>query len=92
MHAFVGDAAKRFDWVIIDTPPVGLLSDAQLVARTTDAVLFVVGADQTPYEIIQRCLSEIGSERVLGIVLNRASRSPQKVQDYYGSYYGSDRK
>src|SRR5206468_5955501 len=41
MRMVVAEAAKQFDWVLLDTPPVGLLSDAHLVARVTDGVLFV---------------------------------------------------
>jgi Mrp family chromosome partitioning ATPase len=88
MQAFIADAATRFDWVLIDTPPVGLLSDAHLVARATDGVLFVVGAGRTHYQIVQRSLAEIGPDRVVGIVLNRAETSAMKVHQYYGDYYG----
>ncbi len=42
MTQVIEEAAARFDWVIIDTPPVGLLPDANLLAPMVDATLFVV--------------------------------------------------
>ena len=91
MRTFVANAAERFEWVLIDTPPIGLLSDANLVARLTDAVVFVVAAGVTPCEIVQRSLAEVGPERVIGIVLNRAPNETVSGHEYYGEYYGARR-
>ena len=86
VRATVADAASRFDWVLIDTPPVGLLPDAQLVARLTDGVLFVIAADTTPYALVKRCIAELGADRIVGTVLNRVERRALPT-DNYGSYY-----
>jgi capsular exopolysaccharide synthesis family protein len=85
-------ASARFDWVLIDTPPAGLLPDAQLVARVADAILFVVAAGTTPYPLVQRALEALG-DRVIGIVLNRVDGRRLSEADYYQSYYSktSDR-
>jgi Mrp family chromosome partitioning ATPase len=64
----ISDAATRFDWILIDTPPVGLLPDAQLVARLADGVLFVIAANSTPYPLVKRCIEELGSDRIIGTV------------------------
>ena len=45
----VADAASRFDWVIVDSPPVGVLADAHLVSETVDAALLVVRAGVTRF-------------------------------------------
>ena len=37
MKRIIEDAAAEFDWVIVDSPPVGVLADAHLVAETVDA-------------------------------------------------------
>ena len=51
----------KFDWVIIDTPPVALLPDAGLLAAMAEAaVLVVIGAARTPFDIIQRTVDTIG--------------------------------
>jgi Mrp family chromosome partitioning ATPase len=73
MRHFVADARDSFDWVIIDTPPIGLLPDAGLLAAMADGVVLVVRADSTPYEVVKRAVESIGSERVVGVVLNYAT-------------------
>src|SRR5262249_58139948 len=48
MSDFVEQCAARFDWVLIDTPPVGVLPDAQVLARLAGAVIFVIGPGPPP--------------------------------------------
>jgi capsular exopolysaccharide synthesis family protein len=91
MQSLLVDAASRFDWVLLDTPPVGLLSDAQLVARFSDAVLLVIAAGLTPYPLAQRAIVELGPDRLIGTVLNRIQPEALPVRDYYGRYYYRDR-
>ncbi|HKT79531.1 MAG TPA: CpsD/CapB family tyrosine-protein kinase, partial [Vicinamibacterales bacterium] len=86
LQSILRDAAERFDWVIADTPPVGLLTDAQLVARLCDGVLFVIGAGSTPYDLVKKSIAEIGAERIVGTVLNRAETRTIR-SDYYSHYY-----
>jgi capsular exopolysaccharide synthesis family protein len=91
VRATINDAASAFDWVLIDTPPVGLLPDAQLVARLTDGVLFVIAAGATPYALVKRCIAELGADRIVGTVLNRVERRALPT-DSYGSYYSAARR
>jgi capsular exopolysaccharide synthesis family protein len=90
MRRIVQDAAARFDWVIIDTPPVGFLSDANLLVAMVDAALFVVRAGKSPYRLIQRALDAIGREAVLGVVLNAIDENVDDAGYYYYGYYGSE--
>lgn len=87
MAALIEEAAERFDWVILDTPPVGLLSDARLLAAMIDVALLVVGAGKTPTIAIQRALDSLGRDRVVGVVLNRADEALAAGGDYYYNYY-----
>jgi protein-tyrosine kinase len=89
MKHLVADAASRFDWVLVDTPPIGLLSDANLVAQVTDAVLFVIAAGKTPYQLVQQSIGELGAERIIGTVLNRVEEQTLQAHSYYGRYYPS---
>lgn len=84
----IAEARDAFDWVIIDTPPIGLLSDASLLAAAADGTLLVVKAESTPYELVERALAALGRDRVLGVVLNRVtSRVAGLDHKYYGGYY-----
>jgi capsular exopolysaccharide synthesis family protein len=72
MRQLLFDATQQFDWVIVDTPPVALLPDANLLAVNIDTALLVVGANTTPYPLVRKACEAIGASRVLGVVLNRA--------------------
>jgi capsular exopolysaccharide synthesis family protein len=86
MKHLLADAAEQFDWVVVDTPPVALLSDANLLAGMIDVALIVVGANTTPYPLVKKAIEAIGASRVLGVILNRADRSTMAGE--YGYYYG----
>jgi len=75
MKQILTEAVEQFDWVVVDTPPVALLPDANLLAAMIDLALIVVRANSTPYPLVQRAIEAIGTSRVLGVVLNRAERS-----------------
>ncbi len=81
MEKLVADAASSFDWVIIDTPPVTLLPDANLLASMADAVLLVIAAGSTQHEYIAHAVEMLGRDRILGVILNR-------VDDDVVSRYG----
>jgi receptor protein-tyrosine kinase len=89
MKQLLADAAEQFDWVIIDTPPVALMPDANLLAGMIDAALLVISASTTPYPFVQRAAAAIGPERILGVVLNRADRTA--IAHEYGNYGYYDR-
>ena len=86
MKHLLAEAVTQFDWVILDTPPVGLMPDANLLAAMVDVAFMVVNAGRTPYPLVRKAVDAIGPERVLGVVLNRADRSASG--DAYGYYYG----
>jgi capsular exopolysaccharide synthesis family protein len=87
-HRLIGEGRETFDWVIIDTPPIGLLSDASLLASAADGAVLVVKAASTPHDLVQRAIHALGRERVLGVVLNRVTSPVGGVDSkYYGNYY-----
>jgi capsular exopolysaccharide synthesis family protein len=86
MRRLINEARKTFDWIILDTPPVALLTDASLVSEMTDGAIIVVKAGHTPYELVERAVAAIGRDRTLGIVLNHAE-IPSHGTGYYGDYY-----
>lgn len=88
MRRILTESREGFDWVVIDTPPVGFLSDANLLSQMVDTAILVVKAGITPYDLVQRAIEAVGRERVIGAVLNRADPHEQATgYDYYGKYY-----
>ena len=90
MRQLVDDCAQRFDWVILDTPPLALQSDAQLLARLTQAVVFVIRAQSTPFTVVERAVAELGRDCIIGTVLNGVDESALPDIAYYGDYHKSE--
>jgi protein-tyrosine kinase len=76
-------AAPHFDWIIIDSPPVLLVSDAVNLARSCDAVLLVARSGVTTFPVAQRAQQELKASNVLGFVLNGAEKPAINGSYYY---------
>jgi capsular exopolysaccharide synthesis family protein len=85
MRQVLDEARASYDWVIFDTPPIGLVSDAKLLAEMVDGVVLVVEAGKTGYPDLLRAVDTIGREHVLGVVLNRLQHASGR-RDYYSHY------
>jgi protein-tyrosine kinase len=84
MRQVLDEARTRFDWVIVDTPPVALLTDAHLLASLVDSVILVVRAGRTPLPALNTAVTAVGRNRVLGVVLNHAEQGlPDGSYQYY---------
>ena len=86
LRRLIDEARQMFDWVIVDTPPVGMLTDASLLWSITDGAILVIKAGDTPFDLAERAVQVIGRERMLGVVLNRAA-VPAHGSGYYDDYY-----
>jgi tyrosine-protein kinase Etk/Wzc len=81
MAGFFEEAKKKFDYIIVDTPPVAIVTDALLLSSFTDIYLFVVRQRYTSkntLELVEELRSNI-SIKGLGIVVNDIS-----ISGYYG--------
>lgn len=87
MQSLIDEAREAFSWVIIDTPPVGLLTDANLLASMVDGAVLVVKAGSTPYDLVKRAVDTIGPSKVLGVVLNHAHSGLGRYSYQYSDYY-----
>ena len=77
----------KFDWVLLDSPPVAAVTDACIVANRASAVLFVVGAQNTPRSAAIHAIEQLEAARAtfLGAVLNQVHLKRDAY--YYSSYY-----
>lgn len=91
-RALVKALSAQFDVVVLDTPPVAVVSDAMVTSSLATSVLFVVRAGSTPRKLIRRSLALLssGAAPILGIVLNHMDF--RKAQNYYGEYGGDHNK
>ena len=87
MNQLVDKAGADFDWVLIDSPPAGILPDAGILAGRVHAILFVVAAGSTPYNLVERAIAELGRDLIVGTVMNRIEGHQIPATDYYHDYY-----
>ena len=81
---------KYFDYIIVDTAPIGVVIDAAIITQKCDASILVTAAGETNQRDIQKAKEQLEqtSKPFLGIVLNKLNTSVEKYGSYgaYGSY------
>lgn len=87
---FVELCRKHYDYIIIDTPPVGLMADAAIISRCADSVIYVIREDYASrsqiYNSVQM-LHENGAN-LAGFVLNCTNMAESSKYGYGGYRYG----
>lgn len=89
MIDFIAKAKADFDFVLFDSPPVGMLTDAVIISRAVDGTVVVIESGKTSKSILSRIhqLLDDTKARVVGMILNKASLNNGSYY-YYSSYYG----
>ena len=84
MERLLKEARERYDFIVLDTPPLLPVFDSALLAKFVDGVLMVVSANRTPRKLLGEALNLLAPGKVLGIVFNKDVRP---LFGYYDSYY-----
>lgn len=93
MMEFIKKLREQYDYVFIDTPPIGIVTDAGIVSTYSDGCIFVVGAKEVEIETVKianKRLEDVGAN-ILGCILNKFEIS-RNGSDYYSHYYKEGRK
>lgn len=79
---------EMFEMVIIDSPPVQLVSDSMVIARHCTGLVFVVKADDTHYQVARNAVKRLrqAQANIVGVALNQLDF--QRADRYYGEYTG----
>ena len=75
LSALFGALRTKFDYVVVDTPPVLAFPDVGILRDAVDGFVLVVRANRTPREGLVDGLDTIGRHRVLGLVFNDDGRN-----------------
>ncbi|MGE5469177.1 MAG: GumC family protein [Bacteroidota bacterium] len=80
--------SELFDIIVIDSPPVELVSDALVISAMTTGVIYVAKALSTPYPLVKKGLQRIrrADGQIMGVVLNQFDFA--MAEKYYGEYSG----
>lgn len=105
MERFLKAMTEKYDYIIIDLPPVNIVSDALAISRLLDGMLIVVREDYTSKKDLDSCVMQLklSNVNVLGFVMNvikdegshysrykKYSRYYRKYGYAYDRYYGKD--
>lgn len=89
MQQLLTEVSKRFDVVLVDSPPVLGVSDASLLVSRADATLLVLQPRKMPIKALLRSKSLIQSAggNIMGLVMNNVDISGDTQYQYYTTYY-----
>lgn len=83
---------KVYDYIIIDGPPLGLVVDSAIIAKSCDGAAIVVAAGMVKYRFVQTVKEKLLNAGcpVLGVILNKVDRDGggKYYRKHYGKYYG----
>lgn len=86
MEEFLEEAKAKYDVVIMDTPPVLVVTDAQVLTNRVDASLLVVSSGKTDKDgaLKAKELLNAGKGKLIGVVLNGVDQKDSQHYYYYG--------
>ena len=90
-RTLVQDLRERFQFIIVDTTPVGVVADYDLIQGVCDGTVVVVRPDHTDRQACMKAILSIPKGKLLGALLNGAEDwFLWRVRDFYG-YYGNSK-
>jgi capsular exopolysaccharide synthesis family protein len=87
----LAEARRRYDYVLIDTPPVVPLADSRLLSKVIDGYVVVVAAHKTPRKLLAEAFDLIDTTKLVAVVFNGDDRPLSDYYGYYASHDGSTR-
>lgn len=94
MKSFVEDIKQKYDYIFIDSPPIGIVSDASLLSQLSDGVIFVVSSGEVEIDFAKLAKEKLVNvdAKILGAVLNKYESHNDDYGYYYSEYYGQKQK
>lgn len=91
MRALLAELAERFEYVVIDAPPLLPVTDAAVLSKIVDGTIVVVGASIVRRHQLSQALSTLAGvdAKVLGLLLNRLKVDATHTYGYYHQEYST---
>lgn len=91
MSEFIESIKDEYDYIFIDSPPVGVVSDASIISTYSDGVIFVVGANEVDSNLAKIAKERLDSVKanIVGVILNKFKTDTNS--EYYNYYYNENK-
>ena len=90
MQELVDRLKRYYDYVFLDAPPIGVVTDGMILSRYADGVVMVVRENVTDKKMLQVAIGQLqfAKAKILGFLYNDAATEGKGYGKYYGKYYG----
>ena len=89
LEKLLEEARQRYDFVVLDMPPLVPIPDCRIMAKLVDGFLVVVTAHKTPRKLMEESLNIMDPSKVVGLVFNNDDRPLGGYNEYYSAYGSS---
>lgn len=94
MEQLLDKLSESFDYIIVDLPPVNIVSDALVISKLLSGMIIVIREDSTERKELDNCVRQLklSNVKILGCVMNGAKREKTSYGKYkkYYKYYKQD--
>jgi polysaccharide biosynthesis transport protein len=85
LNILISILKEKYDFILIDCPPILSLPDMNIIEKLVDGILFVVRAERTPRDAVKTALNSLGSDKIVGVILNDAKQVSSQYYHYLDS-------
>lgn len=87
IEEFIKSLRQKYDYVFIDAPPVGVVSDGIIISKYSDGVMFVVGSNEVDMNHTKEVIDSMKKSEIniIGSILNKYDMEKSQY-GYYGYY------
>ena len=80
-----------YDYIIVDTPPLGSVIDGAIIANECDGSIMVISANEVSRRFAKKVTDQLKMAQcpILGVILNKVDMKNNTYGKYYGKYYGN---
>lgn len=92
MKTLLNTLKETYDYIILDTPPVIMVADAQILSKYADGCILVIASGEVDRKAAAKAKEslEIVNAKIIGVVLNKLDTKRKGYYSYYSNFYYSD--
>lgn len=92
MKQFIETVQQEYDLILLDSPPVGSVTDACIISAYVDGTIIVVNSGKVTIQSLKRAVELLNkvNANIIGVVLNNVDRKSSGDYNYYQYYYSED--